>query len=31
MKRDGRLDKKAGYSSNVIVFAHLTSLKKQEV
>lgn len=24
----GRFDKKSGYSANVVVFAHLTSLKK---
>ncbi|WP_326700586.1 class F sortase [Streptomyces sp. NBC_01754] len=27
----GRFDKKGGYSANVVVFAHLTSLKKQAV
>ncbi|PZT77552.1 MULTISPECIES: class F sortase [unclassified Streptomyces] len=27
----GRFDKKNGYSANVVVFAHLTSLKKQKV
>lgn len=25
----GRFNKKSGYSANVVVFAHLTSLKKQ--